>query len=648
MTELRPLKLGSDTSATESDNLRELRRLFPEAFSEAGIDFEVLKNLLGGEVDEREEKYALNWSGKRRTQQLASSSTSAGTLRPKPEESVSWETTCNLLIEGDNLEVLKLLKRAYSRRIKAIYIDPPYNTGTDRIYPDDFSNSIRNYLEITGQTDKEGRRLVSNTEASGRFHADWLNMMYPRLRAARELLASDGVIFISIDDHEVANLRKIADEIFGEDNFVAQLVWKSGRTAAAHYATQHEYVVCYARDKGAFPLFEYAGEQDISDRATKRPSPKNPVSRIVFPAGIRFDSPDKVFPNKFGDSEPIIVAEGVFEAKNGLLANEVALEAAWAMRDQILSWLGGEEVVDQKGQKVSEFFFKNNGVLQYVKERGTIHPPSVFSGATTRQGSSEVRDLMGADVFTYPKPVALVRYLLDNVVKSGDIALDFFAGSGTTAHAILAANSEDNGTRRFILVQLPEELDVNDTQQKAAALYCDALGKPRTLVELTKERVRRAGRKVLEDAPEFEGDVGFRVLSLDSSNIEPWQPDKNDLQNSLESAINHVKPNRSEYDILFEALLRLGIDPLEPTQSVSVGPVTVYRVGKGKLFACLAEQIPSNSVEDIALRIAEWRDDDSNADANVIVRDNAFANDVAKTNLVSILEQHGVSKVWSI
>lgn len=648
MTPLTPLELGSTGPDAITDNLFELKRLFPEAFSEGGINFDVLKLLLGTAVDERDEKYALNWFGKRQAQQLSRSS-SAGTLRPKPEESVAWDETSHLMIEGDNLEVLKLLKKSYSGRVKAIYIDPPYNTGKDFIYPDDFTNSIQNYLEVTGQIDTQGRRLSSNTEASGRFHTDWLNMMYPRLRVAQELLTSDGAIFISIDDHEAANLRKISDEIFGEENFIAQLVWKSGRTAAAHYATQHEYVLCYARNKATFPLFKYEGEEDVSDRATKRPSAKNPISRIEFPAGIRFESPDKIFPEKFGDKEPIVVANGVFEAKNGILANPVALEAAWSMREQIIGWLAGEDVIDQKGQKVTEFFFKKNGVLQYVKERGTIHPPSVFSDATTKQGSTEVRELMGPDVFSYPKPVALVRYLLDNVVKSGDIALDFFAGSGTTAHAIMAANSEDNGTRRFILVQLPEELDPDNDEQRTAALFCDSLGRPRNIAELTKERVRRAIRQISEDCPTFEGDLGFRVFGLDSSNIEAWQPDKDRLQRSLEDSINHLKSDRTEADILFELLLRLGFDLLDPVERTEIGPAHVYRVGAGRLFACLAKSLPSHAIETVALGIADWYDRHRNdADATVVFRDSAFADDVAKANLVAILHQRGLTNVRSI
>lgn len=648
MSPLTPLELSPAAPDAITENLLELKRLFPEAFSEGGINFDVLKQLLGTSVDEHDEKYLLNWYGKRQAQQLSRSS-SAGTLRPKPEESVAWDKTSHLLIEGDNLEVLKLLKKSYSSRVKAIYIDPPYNTGKDFIYPDDFSNSIRNYLEVTGQSDAEGRRLSSNTEASGRFHTDWLNMMYPRLRVAQELLSSDGAIFISIDDHEAANLRKLVDEIFGEENFIAQLVWKSGRTAAAHYATQHEYVLCYARNKATFPLFKYEGEEDVSDRATKKPSPKNPISRIEFPAGIRFDSPDKVFPERFGDKEPIVVATGILEAKNGVLANPVALDAAWAMREMITGWLAGEDVIDQKGQKVSEFYFKNNGVLQYVKERGTIHPPSVFSDATTKQGSSEVRELMGADVFSYPKPVALIRYLLDNVVKSGDIALDFFAGSGTTAHAILQANSEDNGARRFILVQLPQELDANDPEQKTAALYCDNLGKPRNIAELTKERVRRTLQTISDDCPTFDGDLGFRVFSLDSSNIESWQPDKDNLQQSLEDSISRLKSDRTEDDILFELLLRLGFDLLEHVERTEIGAVNVYRVGSGKLFACLAKTIPSHAIETVALGVSDWYTRDrTDADATVVFRDSAFEDDVAKTNLVAILHQHGLAKVRSI
>ena len=344
-----------------------------------------------------------------------------------------------------------------------------------------------------------------------------------------------------------------------------------------------------------------------------------------------------------------MVAKGVFEATNGVLANPVTLEAAWAMREQITGWLAGEEVLDQKGQRVTEFYFKSNGVLQYVKERGTVHPPSVFSDATTKQGSSEVIELMGANVFDYPKPVALIRYLLDNMLSDNDIALDFFAGSGTTAHAVMAENAEDNGTRRFILVQLPQLLDPNDPDQKVAADYCDKIGKPRTIAELTKERVRRTIQKIARDDPSFSGDLGVRVFRLDSSNIEMWDPNKDALQQSIEDSIIHLKADRSETDILYELLLRLGFDLLDPVERKVIASSNVYKVSGGKLFVCLSKTVAADTIEPLALGIVEWHAGDGvTSDTSIVFRDSAFSDDIAKTNMTAILQQHGLANVRSI
>ncbi|WP_338805093.1 site-specific DNA-methyltransferase [Xenorhabdus griffiniae] len=423
-----------------------------------------------------EERYNFTWQGKARARQIAQTP-STGTLRPCKEESVNWDTTENLFIEGDNLEVLKLLQKSYHKKIKMIYIDPPYNTGTDFIYRD-------------------------------RFRGNWLNMMYPRLKLARNLLSDDGIIFISIDDHEVVNLSYLCNEIFGEDNFVERFIWQSGRTSASTFTREHEYILAYAKDIARLPRIVYKGDDSvISDRAIKKVSFKNPASEITFPAGMKFLGENKTFPSVFGDKEVVEVISGVFECRNGALASEVTLKAGWTMKNQIENWLSGKDTFDSKGQQVVEFFFKPNGVLQYVKKRGTEHPKTIITGFTTRQGSKEVEALLGSAVFDYPKPTGLIEHLM-KVTESEDIILDFFAGSGSTGHAVLKQNKKDGGRRKFILVQLPEPVSKNAD----ATAYCIQESMPALISRIALKRIKNA-------IAEEDKTQGVRFFKLDQANL---------------------------------------------------------------------------------------------------------------------------------
>lgn len=427
-----------------------LKALFPEIFSEGKVDFDRLKAALGEDRTVQGEHYELSWAGKTEARKEVQKQTTA-TLLPDRENSIDFDTAQNVFIEGENLEVLRTLQKAYAGKVKMIYIDPPYNTGNDSfVYPDDYSERREAYDRRTGKTDDEGflnkqDLWRKNSRESGQFHSVWLSMMYPRLYLARNLMREDGVIFVSIDDNEQANLKLLLDDVFGEENFVANLIWKSGRTAAAHFANEHEYIICYSKNKQKLPLFSFEGEDSISDRAIKRPSDKNPVSAIRFPKGMDFESEDKIFPTIFGNSEPVKVIDGIFEAKDGKLLNNVTLEAAWTMKEMINSWIDGEEVIDQKGQLVKRFFFKSNGVLQYEKEKGTIHPKSIIVDHTTKSGSKSLNALLGSTYFDFPKPPDLIRDLCEIVTKDDDIVLDFFAGSATTAHAILEQNEMGGG-----------------------------------------------------------------------------------------------------------------------------------------------------------------------------------------------------------
>jgi len=614
------------------ENIERLRELFPEAFTEGRIDFDVLKQLLGGAVDEREEKYGLNWHGKRRARQLALTP-STGTLRPCPEDSVDWDTTQNLMIEGDNLEVLKLLQNSYAGKVKLIYIDPPYNTGNDFIYPDDFQDNIRNYLEITGQTDVEGRKVSSNTEASGRFHTNWLNMMYPRLKLARQLLSNDGALFMSLDDSEIANAKLLLDEIFGEECFVAQFVWKARQftdaRATTNVSTDHEYLIAYARDTA----FAVRGvERDESKFSNPDDDPRGPwMSRSLLGLATKDQRPNLHYELIEPDTRRVFPPNPT-----------TGWRYSRTKMDELIA--NGKILFPKKADgRPREKKFRSDMKGEFIAFR------TIIDEVHTADGTQEIRDLFAADVFTFPKPVGLLQNIVSQVVSADGIVLDFFAGSGTCAHSVLSQNLLDDVRRHFILVQLPEQLGPEDRDHGAAVALCDELGLPRTIAELTKERLRRAGKKIREETPIFSGDIGFRVFKLATSNIRAWEPDRSDVATTIEESIDHLKSDRTDQDILYELLLKLGLDLTVPIESRTIAGKAVYNVGAGTLLACLANEIACDDVEPLALGIAQWHTDESPAGATTVVfRDSAFADDVAKSNLTAILEQHGLPNVRSL
>jgi adenine-specific DNA-methyltransferase len=657
-------KLTAEDAETRSpdvvaENVEQLKTIFPEAFTEGKVDFEVLKQLLGGAVEEREEKYGLNWHGKRRARQLALTP-STGTLRPCPEESVDWETTRNLMIEGDNLEVLKLMQKSYSGKVKLIYIDPPYNTGKDFVYPDDFRDNIKNYLELTGQTDGEGRKISSNTEASGRFHTDWLNMMYPRLKLARNLMHEDGVFFCSIDDGEAPRLRIVLDEVFGEENFLAQFSWRTDGNFdnQAKIKNCHEYVVMYAKSLDSFPHPPVVDPSVSEDSKLFRPEirntivkngPKNPVSQIILPVGFPADFVSGRIAKR-DKAWPIYSDDAVVEESR--LTKAVAVESGWSSKELILEFIKGgcKPISDAKGQETS-FVIAKSGAVEVVKCRSDYqsHVISVLNGFGGSQKATAQLVEMGAFFNGYPKPIELLRYIVQMAADRESLVLDFFAGSGTVGNALLAQNAADGGKRRYILVQLPEPLLIEDEAQQAAVKYCDKIGKPRTIAELTKERLRRAGKKIHKENPMFAGDLGFRVFKLASSNIRAWEPNRDDLPTTLQESIEHLKTDRTEQDILFELLLKLGLDLTIPIEQKSIAGKAVHNIGAGTLLVCLAEQIAAAEVEQLALGIATWHKELAPAgETTVVLRDSAFADDVAKTNLTAILQQHGLENVRSL
>ena len=619
-----------ETRSTDvvTENLEKLEMLFPEVFAEGQVDFEVLKQLLGSAVNDREKKYGLIWHGKRQARQLALTP-STGTLRPCPEESVDWESTQNLMIEGDNLEVLKLLQKSYAGKVKLIYIDPPYNTGKDFVYPDDYRDNIRNYLELTGQLDSENRKLSSNTEASGRFHTDWLNMIYPRLKLARNLLREDGAIFVSIADHEVHNLRCVMDEVFGEENFVATVIWQkifSPKNSARHFSEDHDYIPVYAKDIDTWERELLPRTKEMEARYT------NPDNDPRGP----WTSGDVSARNYYGQGTYSVTCP------SGRLISGPPPGTYWRVskerfddldRDGRIWW--GEDgnniprlkrfLSDVQAGRVPQTLWRHDevGHTQAAKKELLAFTDSTVSNV----------------VFDTPKPTRLVRRMLQIATSQpgNDIVLDFFAGTGSTMDGLFRQNADDKGKRRCILVQLPEPIaQTNDSA-------------PRNIAELTKERLRRAGARIKDENPMFAGDLGFRVFKLDASNIRAWEPDSDDLDRTLLKSIDHIKPDRTEEDILYELLLKLGLDLCVPIKTRAVAGKTVRSIGAGTLIACLDEGIAREEVEPLSLGIAEWHDELAPAgDSTVVFRDSAFQDDVAKTNLTAILDQRGLGNVRSL
>lgn len=608
-----------------ADNVAQLKALFPELVTEGpngpAVNLDVLKALVGdATVTDAEEKYGLNWHGKRAARQLALTP-SNGTLRPCPDESVDWDTTKNLMIEGDNLEVLKLLQKSYAGKVKLIYIDPPYNTGRDFVYPDDFRDGIANYLEVTGQSEG-GKRISSNSEASGRFHTEWLNMMLPRLKLARSLLHSEGVIFVSIGDDEVHHLREVMNEVFGEENFVATVIWEkadSPRNTARQFSEDHDFVLVYsARPEWAprrLPRTDEAnsiysnpdndprGEWIPGDPFANKPYSKGLFS-IVGPTGREFSPP----PGRY-----------------------------WRVSEEKLRELDADGRVWWGPTKDAR-----PSIKRYLSEVADLTPRTLWRKedvGSNRTSKNELRALFpDSESFDTPKPTKLIDRMLKlaTTADGNDLVLDFFAGSGTTGHAVYSANVEDGGNRRFILVQLPEQL-------------AEATAGLSTIADITRERLRRSGKALKDSNPLLSGDMGFRAFRLASSNIAPWSPKPADLKQTLLDHAQHVVEGRTANDILHELLLKLGLDLCVPMEVRTIASKQTHCIAGGVLFACLDPEILTSDVESLATGLIGWHKELAPAgETTCVFRDSAFADDVTKTNMAAILEQNGIANVRSL
>ncbi|MFD7730014.1 site-specific DNA-methyltransferase [Kitasatospora phosalacinea] len=615
MHEVQPGDPETHSKDLVTDNIEQLRKLFPSAFTEGKVDFGALRELLGDAVEEGEERFGLTWFGKRNARRVALKPSSA-TLLPRPEESLDWDTTRNAVIEGDNLEVLKLLQKSYASKVKLIYIDPPYNTGNDFIYPDTFQDSIQNYLELTGQATSAGGRLSSNAEISGRRHSAWLDMMYPRLMLARNLLRQDGVVCISIDDGEQAHLRSMCDEIFGEENFVANIMWQKryvSNVTAKWFSDMHDFVMVYARDREAVEISDWERSENQLE-AYKNPDedPRGPWR-----------------PQDLSASKPY--AAGLFEitGPTGKKFHPPANRYWRCNREKFDAWDADGRIwwgKERDARPMLKSFLQES-------ERG-IKPHTWWDygfAGHNKEATLELKSLFGGDApFDTPKPVKLVRRIIDAFCGDGDLVLDFFAGSGVTGHAAMEWQAENSAELRFILAQLPEKTGRPDYP---------------TISGITRERLRRVARKIRAGSAEedLSGDFGFRSFTLSDGNIVRWDTSRPDFEQQAFEHIDNVREDRSEQDVLFELLLSQGLDLASVVDVRSFAGVRVFATGGGLLFTCLpaAGSITNDNAEEVAQGIIAWRDElRPEADVTVFLKDTAFSDDVAKANVAAVLEQH--------
>jgi adenine-specific DNA-methyltransferase len=619
-------KLELQTPDLVKKNIERIKELFPGCVTEAkdekgqikeAIDFDLLRQELSSCIVEGpEERYHLDWPGKKESLLLANSKIDK-TLRPCPEESVNFDTTKNLFIEGDNLDALKLMQEAYLGKVKMIYIDPPYNTGNDFIYADDFKADAAEYLQRAGKTDEEGNRLESiydksaeKAQLKGRFHSNWLSMMHSRLRATRDLLMDDGVIFISIDDNEVHNLRKICDEVFGAENFVATFSWRS-RTAKADVpfgvSCDVEWIVCYGKSSfvaGREGERKYYKSEDFSDRwrlqdlTTNKTKEERPNSffTIVDPKN------DKEY--NASESRTWCVTKDTFPEyyKNGKIVFPDDYEFLNIKRPafRVFEREDQEKALQKYGVKDVRM-----AISSFLPEKDVCR---------TEHGSKEIRELFKSQIFPYPKPIGLIKFFLKSINGQNDIILDFFAGSSTTAHAVMQLNAEDGGNRQFIMVQLPEEC--NEKSEAFKAGY-------KNIAEISKERIRRAGKKILADECDenWNKDTGFRVLKVDSSCRSDvfLLPDGTE-QSNLTKLLDNIKKDRSPEDLLFQVLVDRGVELTLPIEKKIIMDKTVFFVDENALIACFDKNISEELIKELA-KFQPLR---------VVFRDSGFASDADK------------------
>lgn len=630
---MQETQLNGESLDIVSENISKLKELFPEIVTEDKIDFDKLKEVLGKYTEDDKERYNFTWKGKSTALRLAQTP-STGTLRPCKEESKNWDTTENLYIEGDNLEVLKLLQKSYYGKIKMIYIDPPYNTGKEFVYHDNYKDNLTNYLEMTGQVDFEGTKISTNTDSSGRYHTNWLNMIYPRLRLARNLLTSNGVIFISIDDHELANLIEICNEVFGEENFVECIIWRKRSTPPNDkiIGAAHDYILIYAKSLSNVGLNLRPRTSDQLGRY------KNPDNHPKGP-WTSGDLMSNVKGGRYVESlyYPIVnpnTGEEHYPSSNG-------------------NWRFNKEKMNQLIAN-NEIYFGANGkgrpklkrFLAEVKCGITYTTLWDFVPLNT-QGSTEMTELLGnLTIFDNPKPSGLLVELLRLGSQNDSVVMDFFSGSATTADAIMQLNSEDNCNRKFIMIQLPEKTNEKDEAYKAGF---------KNICEIGKERIRRAGDKIvsgmsqdsqtsLDSKQNNDLDIGFKVFKLDSSNLSKWDPVYENLEQTLLDSVDNLVPGRNELDLVYEIMLKYGIDLTLPIEEYQIQDKKFYSIGFGALIICLDDTLTSN----LASEIIKLKEELSPEIMRIVFKDNGFASDSDKTNIKETLKTNGIEEFVTI
>ena len=633
-------KLDGKSKNIFNENIEILKELFPEIVSEDKIDFDKFKTIFGAEIDDSTERYAFTWPGKIQAIK-ESQKQSTGTLRPCKEESKNWDATQNLYIEGDNLEVLKLLQKGYYNKIKAIYIDPPYNTGKDFIYPDNYRDNLENYLKISGQISNLGEReresngikLSTNTETMGRYHSNWLNMMYPRLKLARNLLKDDGVIFISIDDNEVENLKKICNEIFGEENFIGQFNWYKSETPpnlSRKIKKNIEYILVYEK---IINNNKYEGVQKFSKSDNGLLNQTNSVKTLTFPKNIVQTKLNNqiIKKGKYGTENYEIILEEDTEIKNNIFIKEVKLTSKfkWS-QNKLIEEINNGTIISIKTKTLSPSYEKSS----YDPEVPKNFIDKQVNVDTTENAGKYLKKLFdGNKIFDYPKPVSLIRYLFNFFPsEKPEIFLDFFSGSASTSEAVMENNFKKNKNDNFILVQIPEKTDDNSEAYKLGY---------KNICEIGKERIRRAGDKIIQESGNKNLDIGFKVFELDSSNLEKWDPDYDDLEQTLLVSQDNIKPDRTQEDLIYEIMLKYGIDLTLPIEEYNVGENKIYSIGFGALLICLDNKI----TKDITDSIIELASDDV---SRVVFKDNGFASDADKTNIKETLRTHNIDEFITI
>lgn len=649
-------------------NMDALYKIAPSVFTEAldpktgkvcrKVDFEALRTLLGDNaVDGDGESYQFTWVGKNEAKADAARPTNK-TLRPVPEDSLDWDTTKNIYIEGDNLEVLKLLQRSYLGKVKMIYIDPPYNTGNDFVYDDDFARTAAEEDLEAGNIDELGNRYRKNTDTNGKFHSDWCSMIYPRLLVSRSLLTEDGVIFISIDENELDNLKKISDEIFGQSNFIAQLIWSAGRkNDSKHISVSHEYIICYFRNA------DYIKDNKIVWR--ERKGGLDDIYKFYNSAvkqyGEDFESIEKELKKWYKnlpDGHPAKDHSHYNRVdRNGIFfPSDISWPGGGGPKYQVLhpvtkkpvkipsrGWITGEKNMEEWIKQGRVCFANDENAVptlkSYLKEREMSVPYSVFY-KDGRASSKRLALLMGDKVFENPKDEEIIQRLIEFCgTTDEDIILDFFSGSATTAHSVFLANAKQTNNRKFILVQLPEPIDpekVSSEKSKKVAQNAisllDSIGKPHNICEIGKERIRRAGKKIKEESPLTTQnlDTGFRVFRLDESNYEAVAKSPKDYdQDALDFFANNIKSDRTDLDLLFGAMLAWGVLLDMPMASEEVDGCKIYTVNEGDLVACFSEEITDHVVKAMAEKMP----------LRVLFRDSCFSQDAQKINIYEQFKQ---------